>query len=326
MPAAQPPAAGSERWSLALLTACDEIQKKMSGWPKVAVIVLNWKGLADTCECLHALQTVTYPNYRIIVVDNGSGGDDVRVLQERFGDSVHIIENDRNYGFGGGCNIGMTYAFDWGVDYVLLLNNDTVVDPAFLSGLMRAAEQFPEAAAFCPRICHYHRPRLLRSTGGRVNPWTGMAWQVGHGRPDDGGYDSVEERDYVDHACMLIRRSALERVGLLDEDYFAYWEETDWCDRAWEAGMKSYYVPSARIWQKSAGSFTHPADRNFLFRRNAFLFLRKRKRAYHLVTATLFHLFVLAPLHLVRHPAALGRLITEGRVLLWHLTNRVRQR
>ncbi len=88
--------------------------QNMSGWPKVAVIVLNWKGLADSCECLEALQTVTYPNYQTIVVDNGSGGDDVRVLQEKFGHSVHIIENDRNSGFAGGCNIGMTYALDGG--------------------------------------------------------------------------------------------------------------------------------------------------------------------------------------------------------------------
>ncbi len=300
--------------------------EKMSGWPKVAVIVLNWEGLADTSECLEALQTVTYPNYQIIVVDNGSGGDDVRVLRERFADRVAIIENDRNRGFGGGCNIGMTYALDRGADYVLLLSNAAVVDPAFLSGLVRAAEELPEGAALCPKICEYDRRRVLRSTGGVMNPWTGTARQVRRGRPDEWGYERVEERDYADGSCMLIRRSALERVGLFDEDYFASWEEVDWCDRAGEAGMKSYYVESARIWRKGASVFTSPGDSSFLLRRNAFLFLRKRKRAYHFVTAALFHVFVLAPAYLLRHPASFGRLITDARALLWHLTHPVLQR
>ncbi len=294
--------------------------------PKVAVIVLNWNGLSDTSECLEALRCVTYPNYQTIVVDNGSEGDDAQVLRERFGGSIHLIENDSNYGFAGGCNIGIRYALDRGADHVLLLNNDAVVDPAFLSGLVQAAEALPYGAALCPKICRYDWPRVLQSTGGRVNPWTGRAWQVGRDRPDDGRYDSVEERDYADGACMLIRREALERVGLLDEDYFAYWEETDWCDRAREAGLKCYYVPSARIWHKEARSSTGSGNRGFLFRRNAFLFLRKRKRSYHLVTAVLFHVFVLVPYHLLRHPASFRRLITDARALLWHLTHPVLRR
>ncbi len=205
------------------------------------------------------------------------------------------------------------------------MNNDTVVDPAFLSGLVQAAEDFPEGAALCPKICHYDRPGVLRSTGGLMSPWTGRARQVGRDRPDEGGQERVEERDYADGSCMLIGRSALGRVGLLDEDYFAYWEEMDWCDRAREAGIMSYYVPSARIWRKGTSMFTHPGESCYLLRRNAFLFLRKRKRAYHVVTAALFHLFVRAPLYFLRHPAALGRLTTEARALLWHLTNSVRR-
>ena len=298
----------------------------MSGWPKVAVIILNWNGLAHSSECVESLRSVTYPDYETIVVDNGSQGDDVRVLRERFGDFVHLIENDRNYGFAGGCNIGIRYALSRGADYVLLLNNDTVADPAFLSGLVQAAEALPDGAAFCPKICHYDRPRVLHSTGGRVNPWTGTARQVGRDMADDGRYEQVEERDYADGACLLIRRSALERVGLLDEDYFAYWEETDWCDRAREAGLRCYYVPTARIWHRDSRSFADLGARRFLFRRNAFLFLRKRRRPYHLATAVLFQVFVLAPLYLLRHPSSLGPLLTEARALLWHLTNPARQR
>ncbi|HEU4760431.1 MAG TPA: glycosyltransferase family 2 protein [Dehalococcoidia bacterium] len=297
----------------------------MTAQPKVTVIVLNWNGLDDTAECLEGLQSCAYPRFETIVVDNGSDNDEAGRLGQRFGDSVQIIENEANYGFAGGCNVAIRRALTRGADYVLLLNNDTVVDPAFLASLVSAAEGLPDAAAVCPKICDYHQRRLIQSTGGRVNPWTGRAHQVGRDEPDDGRYDRIEERDYADGACMLIRRSALERVGLLDEDYFAYWEETDWCDRARAAGFKCYYVPTARIWHKGGRAFDADSQRRYLFRRNAFLFLRKRKRVYHLVSAALFHLFVLAPLYVIRRPLSAGRLVAEARALLWHLPPARRQ-
>lgn len=289
--------------------------------PRVSVIILNWNGLSDTCACLEALRSVAYPNYETIVVDNHSEGDEAQVLKERFGETIRLIENDRNYGFAGGCNIGIRDALTRNPEYILLLNNDTIVDPSFMSTLVEAAESLPQAAALSPKICHYDRPRFIHSTGGRVNAWMGRAWQVGRDQPDNGHFERIEERDYADGACMLIRRSALERVGLLDEDYFAYWEETDWCDRARQAGWKCYYVPSARIWHKGAASFEGDSHKRFLFRRNAFLFLRKRRRPYHLATALLFHVFLYGPAYFIRHPTRIGRAAAEARALLWHASN-----
>ena len=293
----------------------------MTDWPKVTIVVLNWNGLTDTCECLESVRVITYPNYQTVIIDNGSSGDDVQILQERFGDSTHLIANERNLGFAGGCNIGIRCALGRGANYILLLNNDTVVDPAFLSALVQAAEKIPDGASFCPKICYFDRPRVLQSTGGRVSPWTGRAWQVGRDRPDEGGHYDVEERDYADGACMLIRRSALERVGLLDEEYFAYWEETDWCDRAREEGLKSYYVPTSRVWHKAARSQAPDAEYHYLYRRNAFLFLRKRKAPLHLLSAVALYLFVFGPFYLIRHPGAIRRLPSEARALLWHLAS-----
>ena len=298
----------------------------MKDTPKVAVIVINWNGLADTSECLESVRTITYPNYQTIVIDNGSSAEDAQVLQERFSDSIRIIVSAENAGFAGGCNIGIRRALAGGADYILLLNNDTVVDPAFLSLMVQAAEEIPDGAAFCPKICHYERPRVIQSNGGRVNAWMGRAWQVRRDRPDEGPNGRVEERDYADGACMLIRRSALERVGLLDEEYFAYWEETDWCARAAEAGYKSYYVPAARVWHKSARSQAPDSDYYYLFRRNALLFLRKRKSPLHLLSAVTLYLFVFGPFYLLRHPRAIRRLPAETRALLWHLTSLIRRR
>jgi GT2 family glycosyltransferase len=294
--------------------------------PGVAVIILNWNGLADTSECLESLHAITYPKYQTIVVDNGSFGDDAQMLRERFGDSIRLIASPENLGFAGGCNLAIREALAGEADYVLLLNNDVTVDARFLDELVRAAEGLPDAAALCPKICFHDCPTVISSTGGRVNPWAGSARQVGRGEEDRGQYEQVAERDYADGACMLIRREALERVGLLDEEYFAYWEETDWCARAAEAGYRCYYVPAARVWHKTARSQTPDADYYYLFRRNALLFLRKRKSPLHVLSAVLLYLFVLGPYYMLRHPGAVRRLTGEARAVFWHLARVLRRR
>ena len=298
----------------------------MSRSRKVTIVVVNWNGLADTTECLESLQGIAYPNYEAIVVDNGSSGDDAQLLQERFGDSIRLIVSPENLGFAGGANLAIREALAGDADCVLLLNNDVTVDPEFLDGLVEAAERLPRAAAVCPKIYFHDESTVICSTGGRVNPWAGTARQVVRGEQDRGQYEEIAERDYADGACMLIRREALERVGLLDEEYFAYWEETDWCARAAEAGYECYYVPDARVWHKTARSQTPDAEYYYLFRRNALLFLRKRKSPLHLLSAVALYLFVFGPFYLVRGPGAIRRLPSEARALFWHLTSLFRHR
>ena len=298
----------------------------MKDWPSVAVIVINWNGVADTSECLESVRGITYPSYKTIVIDNGSSGDDACVLEERFGDTTQLIVSEKNLGFAGGCNLGIRHALATDADYVLLLNNDVVVQPTFLEELVRAAEGLPDAAVLCPKIYFHDHPTVICSTGGRVNPWAGTARQVGRGEEDRGQYEHVAERDYADGACMLIRREALERVGLLDEEYFAYWEETDWCARARDIGLKSYYVSKARIWHKTARSQDPDTGYYYLFRRNALLFLRKRKSLLHLFSALFLYAFVFAPFYLIRHPRAIRRLPGEARALFWHLGSLFRPR
>ncbi len=294
--------------------------------PRVFVILLNWNGLADTRECLQSLRTVSYPNFRVVVVDNGSEGGEAGILQEEFGDFIHLIESKTNCGFAGGVNIGVRYVLEEGTDYILLLNNDTIVHPGFMTELVRSAESLHDMAVACPKTYFYERPEVIYSTGGQVNLWTGSARQVGRGERDRGQFDGIERRDYADGVCMLIPKHALERVGLLDEDYFAYWEETDWCARAREKGLRSYYVPLAKIWHKAARSQSPGNDFYYLYRRNALLFVRKRGTALQLASAILLHLFVYAPRYFLRHPTRVARAAAELRALLWHISNQPRRR
>ncbi len=298
----------------------------MSDTPRVHTIVLNWNGLADTRECLSSLQHATYPDNQVVVVDNGSQTDEATLLEKEFGGFIHVLRNTTNLGFAGGANTGIRYALNQGTDYILLLNNDTSVDPDFLSALVAATRGLPDLAAACPKAYFYDRPDVIYSTGGRVNLWTGTAQQVGRDEPDSGQFDVIAARDYADGLCMLIPAAALERVGLLDEDYFAYWEETDWCLRARERGLSCYYVPQARIWHKAARSLSPDNKFRYLYRRNAILFVRKRGRGIQLLTAILMQVFVYAPRYFLRHPGQLGRALAEVRALLSHARNRAGER
>jgi GT2 family glycosyltransferase len=289
--------------------------------PLVFTVILNWNSIADTRECLSSLQKADYENNRIVVVDNGSEEAEGAALNAEFGDRIHLIESPGNLGFAGGANIGIRHALKQGADYVLLLNNDTTVEPGFLSALVRGMAAREDAAAVCPKAYYYDAPEVIYSAGGSVNRWLGTARQVGNGQIDRGQFDEIAERGYADGVCILMSRQAIESVGLLDEDYFAYWEETDWCARARENGLRCYYVPDARIWHKAARVQSPTNQYRFIFRRNALMFVRKRGTALHLITAVLAQLFFFGPRYFLTHPGKIARAPAELRALFWHASN-----
>ena len=293
--------------------------------PPVTVIVLNWNGLADTRECLESLKSVSYPAMKIVVVDNGSENDEAGRLEREFGGGMQLIRSDENLGFAGGANLGIRQALDDGAEYVLLLNNDTVVDPEFLARMVEAVRDVPNFAAACPTTYFYDRRDVVNSTGGSVSLWRGSARQIGRGKKMRSGRTGIVERDYVDGVCMLMSREAIETVGLLDEDYFTYWEETDWCMRAREAGLKCYWVPEAKIWHKAARSQEPDAGFQFLYRRNALMFVRKQGTGLQFATALATHALFYGPFYLLKHPTKIARIIPEVKALLWHARNRPRQ-
>ncbi len=298
----------------------------MGNAPSVSVVVLNWNGLADTRECLHSLQAARYPAMRVIVVDNGSRDDEATTLERELGGFIEVLRLPENRGFAAGANAGIRRALEAGTDYVLLLNNDTVVAPEFLQALVDTAGEVPNLAAVCPRTHFYDRPRTIYSTGGEVSLWRGVATQVGRGQEDRGQFERLKRRGYADGVCMLIPAEALATVGLLDEQYFAYWEETDWCVRAAERGLHCYYAPQSLIWHKAERSQSPDARFDYLYRRNALLFVRKRGTPLQVVTAFLMHAFVYAPLYFLRNPTRLARALPALRALVWHTRNQPKER
>ncbi len=228
--------------------------KESRNWPKVSIIVLNWNGLEDTIECLNSLAKLKYTNYEIIVVDNGSQGSDVEILRRDYGDSIHLISNDKNYGFADGNNVGMRYALEKGTEYVLLLNNDTIVDPGFLYHLVQAADSDSRIGIAGPKMYYMEPPDVLWHAGGRVN-WYLEHWSRGAKKKDRGQFEKVADVDFVAGACMLIRRETINKIGLLPTDYFLQWEDIDYCTNALRHGFRCVYIPQAKIWHKVSASY-----------------------------------------------------------------------
>ena len=290
----------------------------MSSTPVVHTIILNWNGLADTRECIQSLHNIDYCPNHVIVVDNGSEADEAAALEQEFGGSIEVIRNHANLGFAGGMNVGIRRALEAEADNVLLLNNDVTADPGFLAAMVAAASRHPDLAAASPKAYFRDRPNVIYSTGGRVNLWTGTARQIGRGQADRGQFEGEAVRDYADGLCMLIPVAAIEKVGLLDEDYFTYWEETDWCFRARAKGLRCYYVPEARVWHRAERSLSSTDQFHYHYQRNALMFVRKRGNALQAATALLTHLLVYGPWYLVRRPGKIGRALAEWRAVLWN--------
>jgi GT2 family glycosyltransferase len=226
--------------------------------PKVFIIILNWNSWSDTLECLESLKSNDYPNYQVVIIDNGSKEKPVVPSPE-----IKIIYNQENLGFAGGNNIGIKYALEQGADYVLLLNNDTVVSDDFLTKLVKAGESDREIGLLGPKIYFYPmtgQPDKAKEkiwfAGGQVNWLYNKGQMRGWGEKDNGQYDQpdIQETEYVTGCCLLIKREAVKKIGLMPEEYFLYYEDTDWSLAAQKAGSKCVFVPAARIWHKGSAS------------------------------------------------------------------------
>jgi len=269
---------------------------------RVSIIIINWNGLDDTIECLKSLSNIIYTNYRISVIDNGSTGNDADILEENFGDSIHVIRNDKNYGFTGACNRGIRQAEKDGADYVLLLNNDTVVAPDFLTEMVKVAESNSRIGITGGKIYSYGTDRIQFVWGG-MDYWLGqhvytprlVTEQISKGPLDKGQYNSVRDVDWTTGCCMLIKMKVIQDIGALDGSYFSYYDDVEFCARARKNGYRAVYAPMAKIWHKGGQSSGIVSD--FVVyhgTRNRFWFMQKysSKWQYCCFNAYFFGLYI----------------------------------
>ncbi len=289
--------------------------------PKVSIIILNWNGWEDTVECLESLYRITYPNYDVIVVDNGSKDDSVQKIKKYAEGKIEVsskffeynpynkpieafeisedeakqgkfnrpryekfdvdrrmilIKNKDNYGFAGGNNVGIKFALSvLNSDYVLLLNNDTVVDRKFLNELVKVAESDEKIGIVGPKILYYYFNKV-QSLGVKLDYLRGLTISLGHMLdPDIAPSMGAIECDYVYGACFLIKSEVILDVGILNEKLFMYGEETEWALRAKENGFIAKTILSAKIYHKDQqSSIKVLAVRFYYTTRNRILLLR----------------------------------------------------
>jgi GT2 family glycosyltransferase len=241
--------------------------------PRVAVVILNWRRPGLTAACLESLARSDYPAWSAIVVDNGSGDDSVAMLGERFPGAT-VLENGRNLGFAAGNNPGIAHAMRAGSDYVLLLNDDTEVAPDLIRTLVAVAESDPRIGMVGPKILYADSPNVIWSAGGTISR-LGVSRHRRVDEPGIGDDEPVVDVDYATGCAVLVRRGVLERVGALDERFYMYYEETEWCARARRAGFRVVYAPRARVWHKIAPNARSGAPfYYYLMTRNRLLYLR----------------------------------------------------
>lgn len=234
--------------------------------PSVAIILLNWQGWRDTLLCLQSLRELDYPEYRVVVVDNGSVDESVREIQ-RAAPDVELIQTGRNLGFAGGCNVGIQKAMAERAEYVWLLNNDTVVDTRALTELVATAETSRAIGAVGSVIYDmFHTEQVQAWGGGSVNLWTGQSRHRHH----------PGQLDYITGASILLRTAAVAKTGLLDDGFFLYWEETDLCFRLRDAGWTLAVAQNSRIFHKESASLMGKDSRkDMLFNESAVKFFKR---------------------------------------------------
>lgn len=267
--------------------------------PRVATIVLNWNKPHDTILCLKSLRTLTYPNHQVLVIDNGSQDNSLELLSEfiQSDPQITLLPTGDNLGFSGGINYGIASALQTDTDYFWLLNNDTEVDPHCLSALIKGLEESPQAAIAGSRVLLYDPINVLWHAGAAFAPLTGQPRHRGMGAPgNDPQYLQNAFVEYVTGCSLLISRSAIEQVGVLDDRFYLYYEEADLCYRVRDRGWQILYVADSILWHRVAGSSTGLPARTYYEVRNRLLFTRKhRPLALSTVLAYLIFQEILKP-------------------------------
>lgn len=221
----------------------------MSTQPLVFIIIVNWNGRDITLDCLDSLSRISHRNTRTVVVDNASTDGSVDAIRSRF-PAVVVLKMKSNLRFAGGTNAGIRYGLEHGAEMFLLLNNDTIVDPEFLSRMVNCMTSTTSIGMVGPKIYYHDNPTRIWFAGGRLSMWTGTMKHVGIREIDSGQYDTRKQIEYTTGCCILTKREVVERVGMLDESYAMYTEDADWSVRVRRAGYTIMYEPKAKVWHK----------------------------------------------------------------------------
>ncbi len=267
-------------------------------WPLVSIITVNYNQSAVTCQLIESLRFCTYPHLDIIVVDNGSPSDNPEIIPKKYPE-VLLIKTGANLGFAGGNNAALPHARG---KYLLLINNDTEVEPGFLQPLVRLLESNPDIGMVSPRIQFFHTPGILQFAG--FTPFsriTARNFAIGFGQKDEGQYCDVRETASIFGAAMLVPRRVLDDVGPMDEIYFLYYEEHDWAARIKKSGYKIYYDGRSLVLHKESISTVKESPfQIYYLNRGRILFIRRNLSGMTKMLSMVYHYTIVLTVNSMR--------------------------
>ncbi len=243
---------------------------------KVAIVLVNYNQYLLTIDCIKSIQKSEYKDYSIIVVDNNSDQENITALKRM--KNIIFIESRKNLGFSYGCNIGIKYAIVNKYEYVLLLNNDTVIEKTMIQELVKNCNS---QSVCLPKMFYYDQPNQIWYAGGKIDWFKGNAIHCGLNKNDSEVYNYPQEINYVTGCCILIPINVFHQVGLLDEIFFMYCEDFDFSLRLLNNKIKMMYVPSAKLWHKVGSSSKNNSKLTIYYStRNRLYILKKYKFSF----------------------------------------------
>jgi GT2 family glycosyltransferase len=259
---------------------------------RCAVIVLNYNGEHLLPACLDSLALQQNTDIEIIIADNNSSDGSAALVAEKY-PQIKFLALDKNYGFSGANNFALRDTLARGFDFALLLNNDTFADPHMVAEMIAMMESDPRVAVVCPKIFFAHKPDTLWYAGGGFNFWTGRTQHRGWKQVDRGQFDDQLEITQATGCAMMVRCSAMRKVGFLDEQFFIYAEDVDWSLRFAEHDYLLRFAPKGRLWHIDGATNVKmlakgsEERRQFLATRNMVFVARKHARWWQIPTYTM---------------------------------------
>ncbi len=276
----------------------------MSAQSLTTVIVLNWNGKDDLLRCIGSLDPLLSAQFSVLVVDNGSTDGSTDALRQRFS-GVELLALEGNLGYAGGNNAGFRHAMQKNPEYVVFLNNDTVVAPDAVARLTAVLRDDSEAGIAVPEILYMDDPDRIWYAGGEVWLGLGLVRHVGIRQPDRGQYDARRDTGYATGCCIAMRSRDFRQLGGFDERFGMYCEDVDLSLRVRSAGFSVVYEPAARVWHRVSAAYGGSLKlRKLLAKSRAMLLLMAKHRRWSGIVLYPFTLFVQAAQAL---PSLFGR-------------------
>lgn len=292
--------------------------------PFVSIVTLNWNGLDVTCEFLESMRHSTYKNYEIIVVDNGSEIDPTERIMAGGYANTRVVKSPVNLGSPGGNNLGMRHASP-GYDFIFQINNDAEITPDLIERCLEPFYEDPSIGVVCPKIRFYHNPTVIQYAGfNKMNMLTGKTTAVGSLEEDKGQHD-VSGYTHSAHGCaMMVKKEVIENVGMMEEKFFVYYDESDWCARIARKGYRIYYQAKGLCYHKESMSMGKQSPLKVYFMtRSRVLYMRRNATIAQFAVFIIFFIFLTVPKNIfrfVRHKQwAHLRAFING--ITWNLTN-----